>query len=466
MDMSTFSSQPLNQLFSPHLPPHCSTTNDFLTHFSSTFHTCIPTPLAFASTLLGCLSILSWLFAQLPQIIKNHRLKSTSGLSIYFLAEWCLGDLTNLFGCLLTGQATWQIIIGAYYCFVDLALVGQWIWFEGLGRGRVVKRVWLRVQRRNTHDDDNSDGPSTSMQQVLEGVDPVSGERRLIEPPKPKDIPSLKDSMFHTPTYGSFRSSKEDLSTSSPNTRHSRSIHRVQQQGLPSPSPRTVLLLSMTLCLASMGTSVSATPTAFPHTHNIPPASTTTISTTHLRLPTLGTFFSWTSTTLYLLSRLPQLYKNFRLRSTAGLSPLLFAAAFSGNLFYSSSLLLNPNLWHSYDSYGGHGWAGPNGNDRREWALAALPFFLGAAVVLLMDAGIGVQFWLWREGARPQRHSEGSGARRDGEEILVAEDRHNGKKRWKEVHGWMRGWVPTGRLSIRRSGSEEEALLRSARAER
>lgn len=460
MDISLSPSRPLNQFLTPHLPPHCTSTNDFLTLFSSTFHTCIPTPLAFASTVLGCLSILSWLFAQLPQIIKNHRLKSTSGLSIYFLAEWCLGDLTNLLGCLLTGQATWQVIIGAYYCFVDLALVGQWIWFEGLGRGHAVKRVWMRVRRRNTNDDSDPNGASSSMQQVLEGVDPSPGERRVIEPPKAQDIPNPKDSIFHIPTYGSFRSSKEELSTSSSGTSNSHTIHNIQSQGLPSPSPRTVLLISMTLCLASTGTSVSATPTPI-HINNTP-AHDPSPNSTYLPLHTLGTLLSWTSTTLYLLSRLPQLYKNFLLRSTAGLSPLLFAAAFAGNLFYSSSLLLNPNLWHNSPAHGQNGWTGPNGNNRTVWTLNALPFFLGAAGVLVMDAGIGVQFWLWGHSAA---HAE-TGP--EAQELLISEERNpiNGKRRWKEVHGWMRGWVPSGRLSVTRwgssstLGSEGQALLR------
>ncbi|RMX72049.1 hypothetical protein D0869_15012, partial [Hortaea werneckii] len=111
----------------PSLPAHCEPTNDFLFRFSRAFHTCVPTPLAFTSNVLGTLSIVAWLFAQLPQIYKNWSLGSTSGLSIYFLVEWCLGGISNLLGALFTHQARWQVAIGGYYVFVDLCLVGQWI---------------------------------------------------------------------------------------------------------------------------------------------------------------------------------------------------------------------------------------------------------------------------------------------------------------------------------------------------
>src|SRR2546421_5987651 len=114
---------------SQRLPGHCTPITHFLFDLSTYFHICIPTPLAFVSTALGTLSIVSWLFAQLPQIYKNYQLQSTAGLSMYFLIEWCLGDTANLLGCLFTDQASWQIIVASYYVFVDVCLVSQYFWY-------------------------------------------------------------------------------------------------------------------------------------------------------------------------------------------------------------------------------------------------------------------------------------------------------------------------------------------------
>ncbi|KAL8634574.1 MAG: hypothetical protein Q9228_007831, partial [Teloschistes exilis] len=135
------------------VPEHCHPTSSLLSSLSSSFHTCVPTPLVLLSTSLGILSIVSWLFAQLPQIIKNYQLKSASGLSIYFLAEWLLGDLTNLLGALLTRQAVWQVVVAAYYVTVDVCLVAQYFWYSYYKPWRE-KILDVEENGYNGHEDD------------------------------------------------------------------------------------------------------------------------------------------------------------------------------------------------------------------------------------------------------------------------------------------------------------------------
>lgn len=81
--------------------------------------------------------------------------------------------------------------------------------------------------------------------------------------------------------------------------------------------------------------------------------------------------------------------------------------------------------------YGGGGWAGAQGSKRAEWVGAALPFFLGAAGVLGMDGGMGVQFLVYGEG--------GDGG---GEGKVLVLDSEAGRWRFRRVSGWLRGWVP------------------------
>ena len=415
----------------PSLPAHCEPTNDFLLRFSSTVHTCIPTPLAFISNSLGILSIIAWLFAQLPQIYKNWSISSTSGLSIFFLVEWCLGDASNLLGALFTHQASWQIAIGAYYVFVDLCLVSQWLWYEKLRHGRIVRRVW---QKNGGGSDDWSGG---GMQEVvIEGV-PVAGQDdsgSSVEEGAKSQNKSNKSAIrpinFRTPTFESKRKEDDEkpsssLSATPPGT----TIHRVGPSSpMPSPSPRTILLIA---CLAAM---VQASPVA-------KPAHVITSVVTATPTDRAGTVLSWLSTVLYLGSRLPQLYKNWRRKSTAGLSPQLFAAAFCGNLCYSSAILTNPRVWYDFGPYGGGGWVGPGGSDRAAWVAAATPFFLGAAGVLVLDASVGVQFAIYGEGSS---------------KVVVVDEGGGRRWRWQKVNGWMRGWIPS--MSEGKS-QESEALL-------
>ncbi|CAL1704644.1 unnamed protein product [Somion occarium] len=64
-------------------------------------------------------------------------------------------------------------------------------------------------------------------------------------------------------------------------------------------------------------------------------------------LPTdyiIGRISAWLCTTLYLTSRLPQIWKNFARKSVEGLSMYLFVFAFLGNFFYVASILTSPKL--------------------------------------------------------------------------------------------------------------------------
>ncbi|OCK85671.1 hypothetical protein K432DRAFT_286318 [Lepidopterella palustris CBS 459.81] len=456
--MSRFS---LLSLIEPSLPASCEPENDFLRHFSATFHTCIPTNLAFISSLLGTLSIVSWLFAQLPQIYKNHQLKSTSGLSIFFLAEWLLGDLSNLLGSIFTRQALWQVIIAGYYCSVDCALVGQWLWYEYLKHGRPLRSAW----GRNKDTSDDSDEGRDGMAEVLDGVTglDVSPQRS-----NPMDV-------FRIPNFArSPSSTKEGSSMQNTPTPTDRAIYRIRGNS-PMPSPKTILYISLLLALIS---NTSATPIApsSPLTPLSGPESSGSPVT-----EAAGKILSWLSTLLYLGSRLPQLYKNHIRRSTAGLSPTLFAAAFFGNLFYSSSLLTNPCAWNTYPPGSGRGWVEPEGSIRFDWVVRAAPFFLGAAGVLVMDAAVGAQFWYFGDGERGRRKE------RDGEVVVIVDgvgpdgqrgDNGRGMRwRWRRVSGWMRGWVPsvsvagTPRVgspapSERDAVAEARALLGAGRCER
>ncbi|WWC89953.1 uncharacterized protein L201_004882 [Kwoniella dendrophila CBS 6074] len=92
----------------------------------------------------------------------------------------------------------------------------------------------------------------------------------------------------------------------------------------------------------------------------------------------VGRISAWACTNLYLASRLPQIWKNFQRKSVEGLSILLFAMAFLGNLTYVSSILLNP---------AGNG----DPNEAGHYLLEALPYLLGSGGTLVFDLTIMIQ---------------------------------------------------------------------------
>ncbi|KAI4086169.1 MAG: hypothetical protein LQ344_007784 [Seirophora lacunosa] len=400
-----------------HVPDHCEPTTALLASISTAFHTCVPTPLALVSTALGVCSILSWLFAQLPQIIKNHKLKSASGLSIYFLAEWLLGDLTNLLGALLTRQAAWQVVIAAYYVTVDVCLVVQYFWYAHY-------KPWPeeRLSDLDLGYDDRGDGTSgTAVVGVLQSPDATSASRGTATCARPTG-PANKSSTEVRPVSSSpkynLKFSWAPSEKAIPSNSSCRTIRRTQTAPSLGFSPNTLLVVSLVFAVLSKASplhTLSQDPTTSPESSDA--------------VETAGRILSWISTTLYLGSRLPQIFKNHRRRSTSGLSPALFIAAFFGNFFYSASLLTNPLAWDDSPPYGLHGWADEEGSDRVTWLTLATPFFLGAAGVLFMDAIIGVQFLIFGE-------SEAAST------IVVMTD-ERGRGHWRKVSGWMRGWIPS-----------------------
>jgi uncharacterized protein with PQ loop repeat len=413
---------PLYNLVAGSLPDHCEPSSAFLTAISSHLHICLPTPLALISSVLGTLSIVSWLFAQLPQIFKNYQLQSTSGLSIFFLVIWCFGDVSNLLGALFTRQAGWQVVVASYYVLVDVALVIQFFWYTHYKARR------YDSYRELPHSHDASD-PTGGL---LQGV-PLP-ENNGIQQSQSSGPVNMEISKKYEVTDAGVQTGSTLNSTVGPTASYSnektnssrRSIQvRSSASSPPFALPRTMLIASL-LCAVLANASPTGTGPS-PH----PPISHAPRETI---IEIVGRIFSWMSTLLYLGSRPPQLIKNYRRNSTEGLSPLLFMAAFSGNFFYSFSLATNPNAWYDFAPYGGGGWADDHGNDRWEWIGRSLPFFLGAFGVLFLDGFMGVQFLVYG----PQNDE-------DDESFIGSEDGDpkRGRSKWRRVRGWMRGWIPS-----------------------
>ncbi|XP_028850084.1 lysosomal amino acid transporter 1 homolog [Denticeps clupeoides] len=88
------------------------------------------------------------------------------------------------------------------------------------------------------------------------------------------------------------------------------------------------------------------------------------------------------SSVLYLCSRLPQMYTNYKRKSTEGLSFFLFALVILGNTTYGLSVLLkNPDYGQGEASYVVH----------------HLPWLIGSLGTLSLDLIISVQFMMYRK---------------------------------------------------------------------
>ncbi|KAH7889372.1 PQ loop repeat-domain-containing protein [Phlebopus sp. FC_14] len=97
----------------------------------------------------------------------------------------------------------------------------------------------------------------------------------------------------------------------------------------------------------------------------------------------IGRIFAWLCTTLYLTSRLPQIWKNYVRKSVEGLSMYLFVFAFLGNFFYVCSILSSPQARlpppHSTEFF-------------RE----SIPYLLGSGGTFVFDISIVTQSFIYK----------------------------------------------------------------------
>ena len=105
-------------------------------------------------------------------------------------------------------------------------------------------------------------------------------------------------------------------------------------------------------------------------------------------LKDVGAALGWTSSAVYLLSRIPQILKNIKRGSVEGLSPVMFFCAVMGNMTYAAGILIRART--------------------REAIIKALPYLVGSVGTLCFDFTILLQFLYYKNKLprRPRRLSK------------------------------------------------------------
>ncbi|EIM90090.1 uncharacterized protein STEHIDRAFT_166349 [Stereum hirsutum FP-91666 SS1] len=493
---------------------------------------------ALVSDTLGYLSIACWLGAQFPQVIENIRLQSCEGLALPFLANWFLGDMTNLLGCILTHQLPFQKYLASYFCFVDLILVMQYVHYRkptqtipyarsrsrtvsSLTRGytperagpshyRTISAVAANVAAAASLAARAEESGPTSPHTRLRGhhssdgmMDSVilSGDRERTEDEDEVDeaLAALADS-FHSEsgrkrvswsrerhlTGGRGRQlpnagmplmpqqeaieylargrslQRNEVPRDAEGEEEEEEVRRAEDESQRRRSSRASrrgasMVFMGAWALFGVGTLVrngrgvvnesglrvgrvlgdievpvaTVPPLVSPSLDEVavPPPSVTLMfeqpisedmpEHEHLPPPSteriIGRIFAWACTTLYLTSRLPQIWKNFVRKSVDGLTISLFICAFLGNVFYVSSILLSPNMQLPPA-------------EARAYLSESIPYLLGSGGTLMFDVTIVSQFALYRHKASPRERGRRTSVSRHiaEEEGLLGEDVEEG----------------------------------------
>ncbi|KAI3655052.1 hypothetical protein MP228_000432 [Amoeboaphelidium protococcarum] len=328
--------------------------------------TCIHNNLEAASLMVGYSSIVLWMCAQLPQVIKNYRQSNADSLSLLFLFIWFCGDLSNLLGCLFTDQMPFQLYLACYFVFLDLILLSQYLYY-------------VTYRQRRSH-------PSF---------------QRLFNTPH-KDVD-------HPNEYTGLLSDQQSGLKRHPQHHH----YRVQSLGVGNKTIRYMTFICMLIAMTSAHSQnqfLSVFGVKNPPAIEDPPQSQFPPDAGHgggnggsgdKTREIVGTVFAWISLVSYLCSRMPQIIKNYQQyvqkkmhgvgNGMEGLSIWLFAFAVMGNLTYSLSIFLKAysvDTGTSSDGYGSKYIIGKS-----------LPYLMGSLGTLVFDFVIFAQWVMYSEPA-------------------------------------------------------------------
>mmetsp|Transcript_30982 Transcript_30982/g.38045 ORF Transcript_30982/g.38045 Transcript_30982/m.38045 type:complete len:473 (+) Transcript_30982:28-1446(+) len=114
---------------SHHCSPYDIYGDELRWNFTSMFGTCIYNIYDQISFIIGWMSVVSWTFALLPQIITNCKNGKAESQSFYFWLLWIIGDVCNLAGCLLTHNLLTNIVLATVYFSLTLVAIIQFMWY-------------------------------------------------------------------------------------------------------------------------------------------------------------------------------------------------------------------------------------------------------------------------------------------------------------------------------------------------
>ncbi|KAH6572536.1 hypothetical protein BASA61_006067 [Batrachochytrium salamandrivorans] len=288
------------------------------------------------SVLFGYLSIVCWLFAQLPQLWTNWKNGTAESLSLMFVFTWLFGDVMNLAGCLLTNQLPFQIRLAAYFVVVDTVLFAQSLWYRGAAPSRV--------------------------QQL------ISSEQSLLLPSQTCAEPTQSGESSLIDGYGAIV------------VRHT-PYHRTKPTLAIAILTSLMFLITLSLLiyygtLESWGLKIPSGVSLSAHSSSLSSLSEhSNVFGFTWDSYTIGRIMAWICTAFYLSSRPPQIIWNARRKTCRGLSTAMFIGAALGNLTYTISIIVKSTDF--------------------EFLLGSLPYLLGSGGTIFFDVIILGQYVIY-----------------------------------------------------------------------
>lgn len=288
------------------------------------------TDLSVISNGFSTLSLCSWICAQLPQIYTNFKNKSAEGISPTFLILWFLGDFLSFTSCLMNDVVLkFQVYLSLFFLANDITLCFQYYYYNS-------------VYPRTLY---------TSLNTVVEETEESTGGNVVGD----SEVYKTNARVIHVRNDSTSLDSLR-TSSNSPTTSYNSTAKKIVAASLISGSNA---LFTKELSIVTRDDN---------------------------SLESLGLFLAWLMTVVYMSSRCPQLYKNYKRKSVEGINPVLFGAALMGNITYTLSILTSCQFVFS--------------DGKTEFFMKELPYILGSSGTVIFDVLYFYQRYIYRDAGR------------------------------------------------------------------
>ncbi|CAI9297579.1 unnamed protein product [Lactuca saligna] len=352
---------------------------------------CLCTRKDWISLILGLISVMSWGVAEVPQIITNYKQKSSEGLAMCFLLTWILGDLFNVFGCLLEpATLPTQYYMAVLYLVTTLALTSQALYYGYFCHQNTSKRQDHKIESVDKKIRCNLEESTAPMLSKPTPSLPIPAADYDSAPERVYYTSARSLTRSHTPT-NFFQRATTPISIS---TCDQGSVQEPLLLGKSTPAsqPKTMLCVVFTVAVFLYTSNLKLERNSYLESTSVKPHEGFVIQVGRKLLQVsgsllegnerstqsigIGTFLGWGMAAIYMGGRLPQIFLNIRRGHVQGLNPLMFVFALVGNSTYVASILVNSLEWSKIH---------PN-----------LPWVVEASGCVMLDTFILIQFIYFR----------------------------------------------------------------------
>lgn len=300
----------------------------FISAFSSTTLTSFeytPSPIREKlSSILGSISFACWMILMVPQLVEQWRLKTVEGISPLFLLIWSTGDIFNLVGSIWAGLLPEVILIAVWFLLADVFALGFYMYIS----------VVFDKKRKNRQNRKQSATVVVDDEALLLGEHAIHYEHE-VHNNQDLEYGATSEAIPHHEHHHEHHHAHHQ---------HKRRKSSTLEDIVYEPENHSIFVkyalpIILVISAGTFGSILSPNGSSSSSSSSLSSPDSLSISTKSMHV--LGPqILGYLSAFLYLTARLPQIYHNYKKKSTTGLSLLFFLLTMLGNITYSLQIVV------------------------------------------------------------------------------------------------------------------------------